>query len=208
MGCRPHRDGNPNERDHTRRDHGSRLCRRHALRAVLLRPAGGDDHLVAHARAVFLSSQSLYGLRVPRTSLRRAYQDARELTVPHVTGAAGWCNYRGAGGDPVDCTRVQPHLNDCCNRVADDALYDVRGCASGHLDRRETDGRYCGGTGSGGVRTRFGTTRRCWPRRGPPHCGCDGSTYYNRLSVRPERDLHVLVRVDRRAFLDARLLRM
>ena len=199
VGRRPVGDGHPDERHHARRDDGAGLRRRHPLRAVLLRAAAGDDHPVADAGPVLPPRTRLHGVRIPGAALRRPHAGARQPAVPGVPRPRRGRDHRGAGRHPFHRARLEPAAHHPGDRRSHDRLHDARRRAGGHLGRRQADGRHHGGGDGGGGRadprpagrhgTRAGAARR---RRDRPAAG-------HRLHVRPERDVHLLVRPARRA---------
>ena len=200
-------DGHAALGDHDDRHDRPGLCRRHAVPAVLLRPADRDDRAVAHARAVLPQRARVHRLRVPGEALRRQDADADLGAVPGLAGDGHRRRRVGAGGVPVGGAGRERHQPVPADGAADGRLHHVRRRAGGGLDRRQADGphrrRAAGGGGRAGRRParRRRPGRRAEPgrdRRPPPGV---------RLPLRPHRSLHVLVGHARRVLPLLLLLR-
>ena len=78
--------GDAGKRHHLHLDHGARLHGRHALRAVLLRPAHRHGRHCRRLPAAVSGIRRFHGVRIPRTAVRR--EDARpgDAALPDPTG--------------------------------------------------------------------------------------------------------------------------
>ena len=190
------------------RHHRAGLRRRHPLRAVLLRAAAGDDHPVGDARAVLPPGAGVHGLRVPGAPLRCPDARADEPSVPGVARSRRGRDHCGAGRHPLHRARLEPAPHRPGHRHPDDALHDAGRRTGGDLGRRQADGGDHGRGDRRGDRPDPRPARGDEPRAGAARRGRHRPAAGDRLHLRSERDLHLLVGPHRRAVPDARLLRL
>ena len=133
-------DGHAAQRHHDDRHDRTGLQRRHALRAVLLRAAAGDDHPVGDAGPVLLQLGRLHGVRVSRETVRRQDPQLHQPAVPALARHVVRRGRRRACRRAVARARPEPDRDLAAHRDARRGLHDVRRRAGRHLDRRQDHG--------------------------------------------------------------------
>ena len=186
-------DGDAAVGHHHDRHHRTGLRERHALPAVLLRPADRDDHPFAHAGAVLSQGEHLHRLPVPREAIRSEDAHVHVASLPVLSKPVVQRRHLGSGRGHVGDPRAQPHADMPAHRRADDDLHDVWRGAGRRLHRREADGlssswRWYRRRRPGDRSARFGRVHRraARGRHDGPHADV-------RFSFRPHRAVHVLV---------------
>ena len=179
-------DGHADERHHARRHHGAGLCRRHPVRAVLLRPAAGDGDSLADGGAVLSSRARVHGVRVPRAAVRRRHPVAHELPVPDLARHVVRRHHRGACRHSVGRPRLEPDADDSRHRRPHRVLHDEGRRAGRDVDRRQTDGGHRLRPGIGGRGARLEPARCGRPRIGAARGRQRGQTPGHRLPVRSD----------------------
>ena len=199
MGGRHLGDGHAAQRHHDDRHDRAGLQRRHALRAVLLRAAGGDDHPVGDAGPVLLQLGRLHGVRVSRETVRREDPQLHQPAVPALARHVVRRGRRRACRRAVAGARPGPDRDLAADRDARRGLHDVRRRAGGHLDRRQDHGP---GRLLPVRRHRRGRRRlsvRRQHHRRPQDRWRNRTAADVRLQLRPDQPVHLLVGHDRRA---------
>ena len=192
-------------RDDDRVDRSGRHGRA-PLRADLLRPAVGDGDSRSHDRATPPRLGRLHRVRVPGAALRREDEIADGVPLPAVPRPFVRHDHGRASGRLQRHLRGAARLGGRVDRRPHRALHDGGWRAGGRVGGREADGphrcgasRHHGGASlpDAGEARRGADDRRRRPGGYAP--STSRSTY--------ERDLHVLVRRDRRHLPHALLLR-
>ena len=200
-------DGDPGERHHVPLNPRPGLCRRPALRAVLLRPAARHDRDLRDRDPHLPAAARVHRLRVPGAALRRQDAHARSGPLPGAARPRGRAHPLRAGARALCDPRLGRALDLRAARRARRGLHRQRRQQGGRPhpraavpDHHRHDARGVRDRGRFAPEGRGAPGRRAGRGRAP-------SAERDRRALRSEEPLHAVVRADRWVLPPALVLR-